>query len=405
MADKVETYGIALKLREIDEKAQCLRGTALFSNALAQAGEELVITFRGPEGREAQRWKRALENLNKGMAKPLALPGARLPEIMVENALLADTSLDGGVKTVSGTWARTAVSAMKALDASTRHDQRSLETGWVTQPVLCFRNPDPAENEPSFIRWPVTVTAPGACVFQTTRKGDRRPFDVAWLAKRLDQARAVADPAEPASHVMITTNLYAVNHKAAQRLLSKDEADRAVATLHQNGQSALVVPSVGGEISTKEAQFLYASQKGEGARLLPEGDAIQYRVIPIVSLVFGADSAKTLIEGMFSQDKGKQARLNGLRWLFPSVTKTTAKPVAHVMLSLERYTDKETGKARFTIWSSDLPKFEPGTRSAASLAALCAEREDARARETAKIPLSPPETAAAPTAQTMTAPG
>ena len=359
-------YGLGLKVLAIDEKGQVIRGTAMFSNAVAQAGEEVVVAFRDAPGAKAgQGWNQALANLNKGMAKPLALPGTRAPEVMIENVFVETRD---GEKILSGKWVRTAFSPMKSLDAATAHDRRSLQTGWVTQPVLRFANPDKdSPNEPDTIIWPVTATTHAL----KTRSGERRTFDLAWLAERLDGARKMAD-----SPISMSTQMYAVNHKAAARILTAEQALQAVATLFGKGQAALVVPSdAAGAPMPDSARYLWAK---EGAQPeLPAGDGL--RVIPVNTLYFGKNSVQSITEGMFSQDKAKKARLNGYRWLFPEPFRRDT--VAHVMLSIEQYTDKATGQLRFAIWSPDLPKFEPGSRQAPTLAVLCAEREKAQIGE------------------------
>ena len=359
-------YGLGLKVLAIDEQEQVIRGTAMFSNAVAQAGEEVVVAFRDAPGAKAgQGWNQALANLNKGMAKPLALPGTRAPEVMIENVFVETRD---GKKILSGKWVRTAFSPMKSLDAATAHDRRSLQTGWVTQPVLRFANPDKdSPNEPDIIIWPVTATTHAL----KTRSGERRTFDLAWLAERLDGARKMAD-----SPISMSTQMYAVNHKAAARILTAEQALQAVATLFGKGQAALVVPSdAAGAPMPDSARYLWAK---EGAQPeLPAGDGL--RVIPVNTLYFGKNSVQSITEGMFSQDKAKKARLNGYRWLFPEPFRRDT--VAHVMLSIEQYTDKATGQLRFAIWSPDLPKFEPGNRQAPTLAVLCAEREKAQIGE------------------------
>ena len=359
-------YGLGLKVLAIDEQEQVIRGTAMFSNAVAQAGEEVVVAFRDAPGAKAgQGWNQALANLNKGMAKPLALPGTRAPEVMIENVFVETRD---GKKILSGKWVRTAFSPMKSLDAATAHDRRSLQTGWVTQPVLRFANPDKdSPNEPDTIIWPVTATTHAL----KTRSGERRTFDLAWLAERLDGARKMAD-----SPISMSTQMYAVNHKAAARILTAEQALQAVATLFGKGQAALVVPSdAAGAPMPDSARYLWAK---EGAQPeLPAGDGL--RVIPVNTLYFGKNSVQSITEGMFSQDKAKKARLNGYRWLFPEPFRRDT--VAHVMLSIEQYTDKATGQLRFAIWSPDLPKFEPGSRQAPTLAVLCAEREKAQIGE------------------------
>ena len=364
-------YGLGLKVLAIDEKEQVIRGTAMFSNAVAQAGEEVVVAFRDAPGAKAgQGWNQALANLNKGMAKPLALPGTRAPEVMIENVFVETRD---GKKILSGKWVRTAFSPMKSLDAATAHDRRSLQTGWVTQPVLRFANPDKdSPNEPDTIIWPVTATTHAL----KTRSEERRTFDLAWLAKRLEDARAAADPSATSDGIMVTTSLYAINHKAAARILTAEEALKAVAVLFGKGQAALLVPTdAAGAPMPDSARYLWAK---EGAQPeLPAGDGL--RVIPVNTLYFGKNSVQSITEGMFSQDKAKKARLNGYRWLFPEPFRRDT--VAHVMLSIEQYTDKATGQLRFAIWSPDLPKFEPGYRQAPTLAVLCAEREKAQIGE------------------------
>ncbi len=364
-------YGLGLKVLAIDEKEQVIRGTAMFSNAVAQAGEEVVVAFRDAPGAKAgQGWNQALANLNKGMAKPLALPGTRAPEVMIENVFVETRD---GKKILSGKWVRTAFSPMKSLDAATAHDRRSLQTGWVTQPVLRFSNPDKdSPNEPDTIIWPVTATTHAL----KTRSEERRTFDLAWLAKRLEDARAAADPSATSDGIMVTTSLYAINHKAAARILTAEEALKAVAVLFGKGQAALLVPTdAAGAPMPDSARYLWAK---EGAQPeLPAGDGL--RVIPVNTLYFGKNSVQSITEGMFSQDKAKKARLNGYRWLFPEPFRRDT--VAHVMLSIEQYMDKATGQLRFAIWSPDLPKFEPGNRQAPTLAVLCAEREKAQIGE------------------------
>ena len=50
-------YGIGLKILATDEKEQIIRGTAMFSNAVAQAGEEVTVTFRdAPGAKKGQGW-------------------------------------------------------------------------------------------------------------------------------------------------------------------------------------------------------------------------------------------------------------------------------------------------------------------------------------------------------------
>ena len=359
-------YGLGLKVLAIDEQEQVIRGTAMFSNAVAQAGEEVVVAFRDAPGAKAgQGWNQALANLNKGMAKPLALPGTRAPEVMIENVFVETRD---GKKILSGKWVRTAFSPMKSLDAATAHDRRSLQTGWVTQPVLRFANPDKdSPNEPDIIIWPVTATTHAL----KTRSGERRTFDLAWLAERLDGARKVAD-----SPISMSTQMYAINHKAAARILMPEQALQAVAVLLGKGQAALLVPTdAAGAPMPDGTRYLWAK---EGAQPeLPAGDGL--RVIPVNTLYFGKNSVQSITEGMFSQDKAKKARLNGYRWLFPEPFRRDT--VAHVMLSIEQYTDKATGQLRFAIWSPDLPKFEPGSRQAPTLAVLCAEREKAQIGE------------------------
>ena len=365
-------YGLGLKILAIDEKEQIIRGTAMFSNAVAQAGEEVMVTFRdAPGAKKGQGWDQALVNLNKGMAKPLALPGARAPEVMIENVFVETR---GGQKILSGKWVRTAFSPMKSLDATTAHDRRSLQTGWVTQPVLRFSNPNKdSPNEPNTITWPVTATAHTL----ETRSGERINFGLAWLAKRLEDARAAADPSATSDGIMITTSLYAINHKAAARILTAEQAQRAVAVLFGKGQAALVIPTdAEGAPLSDSARYLWAKEGTQPE--LPVGSRL--RVIPVNTLYFGKNSVQSITEGMFSQDKAKKARLNGYRWLFPEPFRRDT--VAHVMLSIEQYTDKVTGQLRFAIWSPDLPKFEPGNRQAPALAILCAEREKA---PTAKV--------------------
>ena len=353
-------YGLGLKVLAIDEKEQVIRGTAMFSNPVARAGEEVTITFRdAPGAKKGQGWEQALANLNKGMAKPLTLPGARAPEVMIENVYVETRD---GKKTLSGKWVRTAFSPMKSLDATTAHDRRSLQTGWVTQPVLRFSNPDKdSPSEPNTITWPVTATSHAL----ETRSGERRTFDLAWLSERLEQARKVEDAA-----ISMSTQMYAINHKAAARILTAEEALQAVAVLFGKGQAALVVPTdAEGAPMPDSARYLWAK---EGAQPeLPAGRGV--RVIPVNTLYFGKNSVQSITEGIFSQDKAKKARLNGYRWLFPETFRRDT--VAHVMLSIEQYTDKATGQLRFAIWSPDLPKFEPGNRQAPTLAVLCAERE------------------------------
>ncbi len=356
-------YGLGLKVLAIDEKEQMIRGLAMFSNAVAQAGEEVTVTFRdAPSAKKGQGWGQALANLNKGMAKPLTLPGARSPEVMIENVYV---ETQDGKKTLSGKWVRTAFSPMKSLDATTAHDRRSLQTGWVTQPVLRFSNPAKDKpDEPDTIMWPVTATSHAL----KTRSGERRTFDLAWLSERLEQARKVEDAA-----ISMSTQMYAINHKAAARLLTAEEASQAVATLFSKGQAALVVPTdADGALMPDSARYLWAKEGTQPE--LPVGSRL--RVIPVNTLYFGKNSVQSLTEGMVSQDKAKKARLNGYRWLFPEPFRRDT--VAHVMLSIEQYTDKATGQLRFAIWSPDLPKFEPGNRQAPTLAVLCAEREKAQ---------------------------
>lgn len=356
-------YGLGLKVLAIDEKEQIVCGTAMFSNAVAQADEEVTVTFRdAPGAKKGQGWDQALANLNKGMAKPLTLPGARPPEVMIENVYVETTD---GKKTLSGKWVRTAFSPMKSLDATTAHDRRSLQTGWVTQPVLRFSNPNKdSANEPDTVMWPVTATSHAL----KARAGERRTFDLAWLSERLEQARKVEDAA-----ISMSTQMYAINHKAASRLLTGEEALQAVATLFSKGQAALVVPTdAEGEPLPDSARYLWAKEGIQPE--LPVGSRL--RVIPVNTLYFGKNSVQSLMEGMVSQDKAKKARLNGYRWLFPEPFRRDT--VAHVMLSIEQYTDKATGQLRFAIWSPDLPKFEPGNRQAPTLAVLCAEREKAQ---------------------------
>ena len=272
-------YGLGLKVLAIDEKEQVIRGTAMFSNAVAQAGEEVVVAFRDAPGAKAgQGWNQALANLNKGMAKPLALPGTRAPEVMIENVFVETRD---GKKILSGKWVRTAFSPMKSLDAATAHDRRSLQTGWVTQPVLRFSNPDKdSPNEPDTIIWPVTATTHAL----KTRSEERRTFDLAWLAKRLEDARAAADPSATSDGIMVTTSLYAINHKAAARILTAEEALKAVAVLFGKGQAALVVPTdAAGAPMPDSARYLWAK---EGAQPeLPAGNGL--RVIPVNTLYFG----------------------------------------------------------------------------------------------------------------------
>ena len=359
-------YGLGLKVLAIDEKGQVIRGTAMFSNAVAQAGEEVVVAFRDAPGAKAgQGWNQALANLNKGMAKPLTLPGTRAPEVMIENVFVETRD---GKKILSGKWVRTAFSPMKSLDAATAHDRRSLQTGWVTQPVLRFANPDKdSPNEPDTIIWPVTATTYAL----KTRSGERRTFDLAWLAERLDGARKMAD-----SPISMSTQMYAVNHKAAARILTAEQALQAVATLFGKGQAALLVPTdAAGAPMPDSTRYLWAKEGTQPE--LPAGNGL--RVIPVNTLYFGKNSVQSITEGMFSQDKAKKARLNGYRWLFPEPFRRDT--VAHVMLSIEQYMDKATGQLRFAIWSPDLPKFEPGNRQAPTLAVLCAEREKAQIGE------------------------
>ncbi len=363
-------YGLGLKILAIDEKEQIIRGTAMFSNAVAHAGEEVMVTFRdAPGAKKGQGWDQALANLNKGMAKPLAWPGARAPEVMIENVFV---ETQDGQKILSGKWVRTAFSPMKSLDATTAHDRRSLQTGWVTQPVLRFSNPNKdSPNEPDTIIWPVTATSH----VLKTRSGERTHFGLTWLSERLEEARKMADVM-----ISISTQMYAINHKAAARLLTAEQAQQAVATLFSKGQAALVIPTdtegtpIGPDGATPSldgARYLWAKEGTQPE--LPVGSCL--RVIPVNTLYFGKNSVQSITEGMFSQDKAKKARLNGYRWLFPEPFRRDT--VAHVMLPIEQYTDKATGQLRFAIWSPDLPKFEPGNRQAATLAVLCAEREKA----------------------------
>ena len=150
------------------------------------------------------------------------------------------------------------------------------------------------------------------------------------------------------------------------------EALQAVAVLFGKGQAALVVPTdAEGVPMPDSARYLWAKDGTQPE--LPAGSGV--RVVPVNTLYFGKNSVQSITEGMFSQDKAKKARLNGYRWLFPEPFRRDT--VAHVMLSIEQYTDKATGQLRFAIWSPDLPKFEPGNRQAPTLAVLCAEREKA----------------------------
>ena len=138
------------------------------------------------------------------MAKPLALPGARAPEVMIENVFV---ETQDGQKILSGKWVRTAFSPMKSLDATTAHDRRSLQTGWVTQPVLRVSNPNKdSPNEPDIIIWPVTATTH----ILKTRSGERTHFGLTWLSERLEEARKMADVT-----ISMSTQTYALNHKAA----------------------------------------------------------------------------------------------------------------------------------------------------------------------------------------------
>ncbi|MDA8119648.1 MAG: hypothetical protein M0Z85_06260, partial [Gammaproteobacteria bacterium] len=176
--------------------------------------------------------------------------------------------------------------------------------------------------------------------------------------------------------ISMSTQMYAINHKAAARILTPEQALQAVAALFGKGQAALLVPTdAAGALMPDSARYLWAK---EGAQPeLPAGDGL--RVIPVNTLYFGKNSVQSITEGMFSQDKAKKARLNGYRWLFPEPFRRDT--VAHVMLSIEQYMDKATGQLRFAIWSPDLPKFEPGNRQAPTLAVLCAEREKAQIGE------------------------
>ena len=277
-----------------------------------------------------------------------------------------------GKKTLSGKWVRTAFSPMKSLDATTAHDRRSLQTGWVTQPVLRFSNPNKdSPNEPDTIIWPVTATTDA---FET-RSGERRRFDLVWLSERLEEARKVEG-----ATISMSTQMYAINHKAASRILTAEEALKAVAVLFGKGQAALVVPTdAEGAPAPDSARYVWAKEGTQPE--LPTGSSL--RVIPVNTLYFGKNSVQSITEGMFSQDKAKKARLNGYRWLFPEPFRRDT--VAHVMLSIEQYTDRATGQFRFAIWSPDLPKFEPGDRQAPTLAVLCAEREKAQISEASTV--------------------
>lgn len=389
--DTLDTYGLGLQIISIDEARESLTGLSLFTNAIAEAGQTVRVTFRGGV------WPRILDNLKKGQARPLDLPGARPPEVVIENAYRAGD--EDGLPVISGKWLRTACSSMKSMDKTTGHDRRSIQVGWMSEPRLCFRNPGPkVQGEPAYITWPVSAQT------QTFALGSLT-VNLDWLADRVGRAR------ETNTRILVTTDRFDVEHPIAAKLLATEDPGclqvlqsvltdphyrAATVILYQDG-----VPERSHKLSLARDQsdsppenlllgWLNVESPGAGAIRIADESALAselgfltaqkgktLRIIPTKTLFMGTSSAQTLIDGVISKDSKIRTRTNGIRYLFhpEGANPDTEHPFAHALYVAERYRGAD-GSDEVAIWSPDLYKFEPGSRSRLSLGLECGDRSE-----------------------------
>ncbi|MHB1942256.1 MAG: hypothetical protein ACYDDA_07970 [Acidiferrobacteraceae bacterium] len=396
--DTLDTYGLGLQITSIDEAKETLTGVSLFTNAIAQAGQTVRVTFRGGV------WPRILDNLKKGQARPLDLPGARPPEVVIENAYRAGD--EDGLPVISGKWLRTACSSMKALDKTTGHDRRSIQVGWMSEPRLCFRNPGPGvQGEPAYITWPISAeTQTFAYEIQPEQLGSLT-VNLDWLADRVAKAR------EAKTRILVTTDRYDVEHPIAAELRATEDPDclqvlqsvltdpryrAATVILYRDG-----VPERSHKLSLTRDQsavpaqtpllgWLNVEAPGTGAIRIADKVALAselsfltaqkgktLRIIPTKTLFMGTSSAQTLIDGVISKDRKIRVRTNGIRYLFhpEGANPVTEHPFAHALYVAERYRGTD-GSDEAAIWSPDLYKFEPGSEDRSNLGRLCGDRTE-----------------------------
>ena len=294
-----DTYGVALELEEIDTKAHALRGRVYIDTPpLVRRGDEITVTF----GRGDAHWRMIEGSLKKGQAAPPK--GVAAKSLLVLENVYRDESGQ-----IIARWVRTARSALKTLDESTRHDHRDVQRAWVSEPVLTFKNPNTNPQDPDYIEWPVTAT----CLNARGRDNEERVYDLPWLAARLQEARRVPD-------IPVSVRLLSFTPKSplAQADMDRAAALQGVTDLVGRGQQALVLFRESGRTITH--RIWSAEDVSYLRNRLPSAGL---RVVPAATLFFGTDSANALIDGIA---EGKCPL--GIRFLFipPGQAATMAAP-------------------------------------------------------------------------------
>lgn len=159
-----------------------------------------------------------------------------------------------------GRWFTTAVSALKKMQPSTRHDKREIITAQISAPTINFKNPVQGPGEPERISFAVNQLTANLWV-----ASERKflSFDREYLSTRLGQLR---EDVTPQVHVS------AMHTEYAEEVSSVDEAiAKAVEFADKSGHTAVIRAWDGeGFVLTNTAFFPYGKPDGTLEKNLKE---------------------------------------------------------------------------------------------------------------------------------------
>lgn len=370
------TYGVALELAEINSGDQTVRGVVhLDTPPLLKKGEEITVSF---SHKEAQ-WAKIETSLKKGQAAPVK-GVAEKSIIVLENAYRDENGK------IIARWARTARSALKALQDGTLHDRRKVMPAWVSEPVLAFKNPNPTADDPDYVMWPLTATS----LSTLDRTGQVREYNKEWLVSRLEEARRIVD---------IPVSVYLRSFTLKSPMVTQDtdvnEVRAALTASLEQGDGAVVMYL---DASKPRSRWFHPPKEGKsiqeavesGLAALPKNALNGLRFVPVTQIYFGTDSTTAILDAVV---KGAGCP-KGIQFLFvPRGASTDAvqeppppgvrTKVAPALLTVSEEVT-ESGQDRYYIQTSDLVKYLPmPARTIASVAYPALARAAAAQRKAA----------------------
>lgn len=239
-------FGLAAKVievHEIDDDRVSLKVEALIDTDVVKKGEVVDVKFNDWKGKDIK----CTESLKRSFGNT--------PDSIV---MLENCRLDNGV--VIANWMKAvAYSAVKNMTGDKRHKIRTLSEGYITQPVISFRNPDLREGEPPYINWPIMAEKASLLVEVKGRLG-RREFDRAFAQEKL--AIALGDGASGAPGVQIESSVYET-HKAVAIASFSQLSEELIRILDQQNAAALIrTVDSDGEVFTRRVDVPYNRELG-----------------------------------------------------------------------------------------------------------------------------------------------